>query len=726
MALPSERELVCLIPANGEGTRFRQAGYAASKPMIRFLGTEMLFWLIDDLVRSKAALRRVVIPYNACMDDEGIRQRILQRYPGLGERMVFVPLHFSTWGATESLVEGLVALLARDPAAGACPLLCLDSDTFYTGGADVCKSFMDSRVDQATSGAVFVFRASDGASDGATPYSHCVLRDSPDACLVEQIQEKVRISEWACSGAYGFPSCATALTSARRLLAAPAPAPGVERYLSHLVHDMMTARSERATFAAIRLGEAQFACLGTPMHLVKAAMACTAALPSGPDVVSVEWPYHRWDVVGGSVSPVPRVTAGDDDEVRGLSMFLSRVKATRRIHVEARAAATPGAFVLLVTDAARMARFKADARSFMNARLGEQRLLDAVQLTSQEVVHDPARALELVPQCRYASMAPVSARLDTACGFLTGQHTPCRHFHQIVMEPGTGRVIKRATGPDASAHLAHQARFLAEAATAPWGRHFPELLAPDPADVLIAPPARLAEYAMRQVRGGGATFAYLFRHQLLECGTLRAALAALREMHACTPDDAAARAALRGRMYDNYARKLLERSHKHAALYNDIMDAQSHEMLAQCVEYLRNYQAGEMGCLGCIHGDAVFSNIMVDADGACVFIDPRAQLGHAYSPYGDVIYDYAKLLQSLMGYDEVIAGTQVPSAYRNQMLDVLFDAIEAQHGRAYLDCVRCVCCSLYVSLLPLHDNAAHREAFLRIARHVWLQRLHCH
>ena len=55
-----------------------------------------------------------------------------------------------------------------------------------------------------------------------------------------------------------------------------------------------------------------------------------------------------------------------------------------------------------------------------------------------------------------------------------------------------------------------------------------------------------------------------------------------------------------------------------------------------------------------IHGDPVFTNILIDNNNTIKFIDMRGKIGSKLSLYGDELYDWAKLYQSLIGYDEIL------------------------------------------------------------------------
>lgn len=55
-----------------------------------------------------------------------------------------------------------------------------------------------------------------------------------------------------------------------------------------------------------------------------------------------------------------------------------------------------------------------------------------------------------------------------------------------------------------------------------------------------------------------------------------------------------------------------------------------------------------------IHGDLIYSNILVDGKHNFKYIDPRGSFGTRRSIFGDVEYDDAKFTTSKMGYDKVL------------------------------------------------------------------------
>ena len=55
-----------IIPLGGIGKRFSDNGYTKPKPLIKVLGKEIIFWLLDSLKIKDSD--NVYIPYNEYLD----------------------------------------------------------------------------------------------------------------------------------------------------------------------------------------------------------------------------------------------------------------------------------------------------------------------------------------------------------------------------------------------------------------------------------------------------------------------------------------------------------------------------------------------------------------------------------------------------------------------------------------------------------------------------------
>ena len=69
-----------------------------------------------------------------------------------------------------------------------------------------------------------------------------------------------------------------------------------------------------------------------------------------------------------------------------------------------------------------------------------------------------------------------------------------------------------------------------------------------------------------------------------------------------------------------------------------------------------------------IHGDLVFSNIILTNTGKIRLIDVKGKQGNDLSIFGDCFYDYAKIYQSLLGYDEILNDEYLSEEYKNKLL----------------------------------------------------------
>jgi len=69
-----------------------------------------------------------------------------------------------------------------------------------------------------------------------------------------------------------------------------------------------------------------------------------------------------------------------------------------------------------------------------------------------------------------------------------------------------------------------------------------------------------------------------------------------------------------------------------------------------------------------IHGDLWFSNILIDYSDNIKLIDVKGKVFDKYTTKGHIYYDYGKLYQSFLGFDEILYGDSVDKAYKRYML----------------------------------------------------------
>ena len=100
-------------------------------------------------------------------------------------------------------------------------------------------------------------------------------------------------------------------------------------------------------------------------------------------------------------------------------------------------------------------------------------------------------------------------------------------------------------------------------------------------------------------------------------------------------------------IYHNYSNKIKERFENFD--YNKFEN--SNKIYQELIDSFKLYKNAKISI---IHGDPVLTNILFNNFGKIKFIDMRGNLGEKKTILGDSFYDWAKLYQSLIGYDEIL------------------------------------------------------------------------
>ena len=186
--------MILLIPLGGKGERFKNAGYKKSKALIEISGRPIICWLLDNLKYTND-IDFIYIPYSK--EYIGLESFLVNEYPDY--KFKFFPLEKETRGAAETIylsLQNLISQYIRYPISyddlkksNDRPILCLDSDNFYTN--DIISLWNKKNC-------VFVFNDTQ-----PKPIFSYIKYD--DEKLLD-IVEKNKISDCACTGAYGFES----------------------------------------------------------------------------------------------------------------------------------------------------------------------------------------------------------------------------------------------------------------------------------------------------------------------------------------------------------------------------------------------------------------------------------------------------------------------------------------------------------------------------------------
>jgi hypothetical protein len=86
--------------------------------------------------------------------------------------------------------------------------------------------------------------------------------------------------------------------------------------------------------------------------------------------------------------------------------------------------------------------------------------------------------------------------------------------------------------------------------------------------------------------------------------------------------------------------------------------------------------------------------------------------------YGDIFYDYAKIYQSLIGYDEVLHNVIVEEVYKKEMIVFYEKYIVDKFGEERLEWIKVITSSLLFTLLPLHEDENKNKKYFELIKRI--------
>jgi hypothetical protein len=567
-------------------------------------------------------------------------------FPGTACRFTCVP--FATRGAVETALAGVLQL-GLDAAT---PCVFLDNDNVYPASLAAHAgaprgAFLGYDFDDSPSEAFSFMRCEPPAAAGGAAAGDAAARDAADAARrVTDFAEKRRISDQFCTGVYGFESAAQFLQWGRHTLQ-HGPFPNNEIYMSSLFVNMIAA-----------------GVLVRPLHVPIVPLG-TAELADAFAAAHARPLRLCFDLDGTLLTP-PRVP-GDWASTRPVAANAALARAARAaghtviIH-SARGADGAGAGAAL----AALARFDIPFDEIIFGKPRADVYIDARSVnpfvTSVRTLGLPwgsaTQASSLpnaLPNNKYNSLRVVDGLLL--------KRGPAATLRGEIFFYEALRALPAIAGFFPRFHAA--APVPAPAPTYGGGARAGAGAAPQP------PAEPLLEFSMDVVKGVPLTT--LFRAQLLERYHLEAVLCALRALHGCAAVPLTLPlAALR----ESYALKLRARF-ADADVYGARADAPA--VRARIERALEAHTASaRFRVAHAIHGDAWFANTLLTPTNGVRLVDMRGQVGGELTLNGDATADFAKVAQSILGFDEVVFGLpRVPRAYRARLARDFVDALRA-------------------------------------------------
>lgn len=662
--------MIILLPLGGIGKRFSDEGYTNPKALINVLGKPIIFWVIDCIVKSPSFNKNedmFVIVYNNYLDYYGFESIISHEYP-------FIKLVKSignTRGAVETIKRGLDGIEIENKESS--PIMCIDGDCFYK--KDILTEYKNKPNDMKN--VVYCFY--NNYPDAIYSYI-CKSDDAIDKDRITEIREKVKISDYANTGCYCFESPALLLQNCNYLLQNDIRQKG-EFYTSGVIANMM--EHENVNFYANVIDEKDIVVLGTP-HQVR-IFVNTNKNNENENKMRFCFDLDKTLVTAPSIT-------GDYTTVAPIE---KNIKILRYLKMK-------GHYIIIHT-ARRMKTYGGNTGKI----IADQGEIIQETLRKFEIPYD-----ELYFGKPYADFyiddLAINANMDLQkqLGFYLNESGDVKErvFNQIIMKENS--VCKTSIVTEGHGKLLDGEIY--------WYQNIPnEIIHLFPK--LLSVSEDMKQYTIEKI--DGILFSIMYVNKSLTPELLKKLLTTIRLIHNSSAIKTSSKNDELNRilpsLYNNYANKLKERYHQLKDTYfrgkeNLESDFRNHNQIYQKIyRMLVKYEEQKRAVIGVIHGDPVFTNIFLDKNHCLKFIDMRGKLGNTCSLYGDIYYDYAKIYQSLCGYDYILLDKPMDKNYMNMMIE----CFKMSFNDEDIKVIKLITNSLLFSLIPLHNDEKCKEYF---------------
>jgi capsule biosynthesis phosphatase len=602
-----------IIPLGGNGKRFSDNGYTRPKPLIKVLGKEIIFWLLDSLKLQDSD--NVYIPYNEYLDGFQFDEVVNSSYPNV--KLTSLP---PTNGPSETIklcinhfnIKGKIVLL--------------DGDTWYV--EDVL-----SKIRQNNNNLTTYFK-----STTLEPlFSYIKLNNNK----IVDIKEKVKISDNANSGCYVFKSSEQVLEYIDKI------EKNSEKFTSDIIKEML---KDGIHFSSDEVKD--FHVLGTPQQIIEFAKS-----------YPTEKKRFVFDLDNTLVT-FPTI-AGDYTSVKPISKTINYLRNLKK----------EGHHIIIYT--ARRMRTHGGNVGAIIADIGEitMNTLKKFDIPYDELFFGKPYAHFYIDDL----MINPKTNLNKELGFYMEDVEP-RHFNKLIYD------LETVTKLSSNDKLDGESYYYKEIEKYSIKKYFPKLIFAEKGKVIME-------------KIDGSNFSTLYINEILTTEHIDLLLSTIGEIHSSDSNGHIVQ-------YYDYNEKLINRfdsfEYKKYGLSNEeFVD------IKQNVESLK-------GEYKIIHGDLVFSNIILTNTGKIRLIDVKGKQGNDLSIFGDCFYDYAKIYQSLIGYDEILLDKKIKESYKNKMINYF----NSKFTNEDLEKIKNITKSLLVSLIPLHNEPTKFKKYINLAKKI--------
>jgi hypothetical protein len=622
--------MIIIIPLGGIGERFKKNGYNDPKALIKIFGKPILFYLIDNL--NLTNIDFIYIPYNKEYFEFNFEALITKTYPNVNFK--FLCLKKNTEGAAETLNVSLKLLDCEDK-----PILSLDGDNFYD--IDIIKLWDGKNR-------IISFK-----DLGENPiYSYLNVENNK----VLDIVEKQKISDIACSGAYGFSSYKNLLKYTQLILDNKIKQKG-EYYTSNVIKEMIT---DNVNFDYKAIDISNYHCLGTPIQL-RLFYNNYPRFSSLTNNVMIKQKRFCFDLDNTLVTyPTIKNDYSTVEPIKKNIKFLKYIKSFGH--------------TIIIYTARRMKTHDGNVGKLL-CDIGKVTFdtLEKFKIPFDEIYFGKPYADYYIDDLAYNCYG----NLEKELGYYMDNIEP-RNFNEL--DKNTFETIIKKSN-DLSGEIYYY-------------KNIPSQIK-DLFPLFIDYCSENKWYTIEKING--ITISNLYVNELLTSETLIHIMNSIRRIHSINIKNVDVESI---NIYDNYSKKIIQRynSYDYSKFNN------SENTFNYLLEELKLYENNNNGSCCVIHGDPVMTNIIVNNLGKIKFIDMRGELGNKLTIYGDFLYDWAKLYQSLIGYDKILLDKQINEKYEKKMIEIFENKFIEIYSIKHLNNLKLITKSLLFTLIPLHNN----------------------
>ena len=618
--------MIIFIPLGSNDEDFINAGYKNPKALINIHGKPLIFYLLDNIDIDNTY--KIIIPYNTIYSKHNLEQKLISNYPNYN--FIFYQINEITYSPCHTIYLCLNNISWIDE-----PILFIDCNCFYQN--NLLEKWNNNNM-------VFYFE------DESDSLLYSYIKD--DNNNIELIKEKEKISNKACTGAYGFKSLKMFYNSLQILIQN-----SNNIYISDVINQLI---KSNISFLSKKIKLYDWHYLKTPLQFkifinnLPKISCIDNNIISKPNRISFNFDNSLFYL--GKSNKIDINKLNPNYEIINLLKYLHKFNNT----------------IIIQTS------FSISNNNYQNGKLVFD-ILDKYNIPYHEIYFGKPYADYYID----GKSINTNENIELLLGYHLNKIVP-RDFNQI---DDTSINIITKKSDNLSGEIFYY-------------NNIPNDIK-DLFPIIIDYCKNNKWYKIEKIIG--LTANYLFINQDLTTNNLKHIMNSIKRIQSVNVDLNIDNI----NIYSNYSQKLINRYNN----YNYSKFNNYYQIYHSILTSLQEYENKNLGILKCIHGDPVLTNILINKHGKLKFIDMRGQVGDKLTIYGDWLYDWAKLYQSIIGYDKILMEKNVDIEYERKMTFFFQEYFIQLYSLSDFNNLKIITKSLLFSLIPLHDNNKCQQYF---------------